>query len=655
MKCCECLFVPMPGPVGPTGSSGSIGPTGATSSMDCLTEITYAELLLLIAGNLLDPGCQYLIIDYQTIEIIPNTLVPVVGPIEPLIIKAATTNSIDQLAISQTFPSDEIYYEVFDSRIAPPPGNKGRIIYRIDVVSNVTFYDWRTIPFRRWELLGNFTSITDNGNAFIDRFTFNQVYVPGTFNLAPFCFNNRIGPITDVGITFLGAPIDLLNNTIFDGFAANNSLEEECFNNTLGNGGEPIADNELSLGFINNVIGDNMINNHTGLVFSDNTAGPNFIGNRIGFQCGLNQFGNNFANNVIGDNMFANTFGNDSAQNLIGGFFSNNLIEDQFLQNNIKSSFNSNFIGDSFSQNVIGDNFNTNGTLINPIINFIGNDIGNNFNNNNIDINFQDNVIGNDFSNNTIGAEFRTNHINAHTNNNVIGDFFNNNFINDFFQFNIIGGNSFGNQIGDNFRNNDITSLSDNQIGNDFNGIGVILAYSVLVGGPFTIGETITGGTSAAIGTLVTDEDDITLIGSMVLGVTVGTFVVGESITGSLSGATATVDLVVFGNLIRGNFTNNRIFNQFRSNSINYIQGDGMQDNDILNAFQQNIIGSGGSTFQKNHIETGLAGVNFAAATHVYGNYTFEIKLNLNSTYFGYYYNNVAPGPAVIVADLPDA
>ncbi len=63
------------------------------------------------------------------------------------------------------------------------------------------------------------------------------------------------------------------------------------------------------------------------------------------------------------------------------------------------------------------------------------------------------------------------------------------------------------------------------------------LFYSGLVGGPFVLGETITGGTSGSTAVIVTDNgsDELTISGAT------GDFIIGETITGSISFATATV------------------------------------------------------------------------------------------------------------------
>lgn len=64
------------------------------------------------------------------------------------------------------------------------------------------------------------------------------------------------------------------------------------------------------------------------------------------------------------------------------------------------------------------------------------------------------------------------------------------------------------------------------------------LEYSTLVGGPFAIGETVTGGSSGA--TAVVESRDT---GKLIFSSVVGTFTVGETITGGTSGATAVVTI----------------------------------------------------------------------------------------------------------------
>jgi energy-converting hydrogenase Eha subunit E len=63
------------------------------------------------------------------------------------------------------------------------------------------------------------------------------------------------------------------------------------------------------------------------------------------------------------------------------------------------------------------------------------------------------------------------------------------------------------------------------------------IVYSTLVGGPFVVGETITGGTSSATAVIVTDAGGVITVASEAG----GPFTVGETITGGTSSATAVI------------------------------------------------------------------------------------------------------------------
>lgn len=66
------------------------------------------------------------------------------------------------------------------------------------------------------------------------------------------------------------------------------------------------------------------------------------------------------------------------------------------------------------------------------------------------------------------------------------------------------------------------------------------IVYTGAVGGPFTVGETVTGGTSGATGVVVSDDG----AGNLVISTKVGTFVAAETITGGTSLATAVVSSI---------------------------------------------------------------------------------------------------------------
>lgn len=352
---------------------------GATSDQS----VTYAELLAKIAGSTLKSGANYLITDFATRYTIPNTAVVVTGPVEPIIVTASSVNAIAPFAISSIFPQDELLYEVVDSSTAG--GNKGRIYFRKETIQNVSAgYNWRVIQFRRWDDgLGNFTSITDNGNAFADFYTFNNS--PVAFGVE----ETTLGPITGFGIGAFGAPTDYLNNTLLVGPCLANLIENDNFNNTLI--AAIIAGNKIAPVFSGNTfLGGSIVLNRINVVCSGNTAGTDFANNVVGQQFSNNTIGDSFSGNDVKQNFNSNTIGNNFSSNNIETDFSTNIITFNFTNNTVGSFVNGNNIGNNFQTNQIQDGFS-------------GNIILNNFNNNIIASNFIANInINNDFRFNTI-------------------------------------------------------------------------------------------------------------------------------------------------------------------------------------------------------------------------------------------------------------
>lgn len=76
-------------------------------------------------------------------------------------------------------------------------------------------------------------------------------------------------------------------------------------------------------------------------------------------------------------------------------------------------------------------------------------------------------------------------------------------------------------------------------LGYDTKSAGFLL-YDNLAGGPYTVGETVTGGTSTATGVVVEDTGS-----RLVMNTVVGTFQNNETLTGGTSGATSDADGVV--------------------------------------------------------------------------------------------------------------
>ncbi len=122
---------------------------GNNASGSGATSITYSDLVILLAGSGATPGTLYLINDFATRQIIPNSGGFVnQGAIEPLIVMAASTSELSSFAISSLFPTDLITYD-FNS--SAEGNNKGKITFRKDTVkNNSSFFDLRVYKFRRW-------------------------------------------------------------------------------------------------------------------------------------------------------------------------------------------------------------------------------------------------------------------------------------------------------------------------------------------------------------------------------------------------------------------------------------------------------------------------------------------------------------------------
>lgn len=574
-----------------------IGGNSVSGNMS-LHIVTYAALTTLIIANGLIKGDFYLISDYATTYNMPNTAVVNTGPIEQLILQASSVNSLNERAISVSFPQDIISYEVVDS--TTQGGTTGRIKYRKDTIkNNSTYYDWRVVKFRRWESApasGQFRIITDNGGAHQDFFTFNND--SGAAN----CFNNELGPVGNQNPNGL---TNSLNNTVINAICENNTFDINCINNTfigqvVPGFPVPISENTVGKSFFGNSIGFPLIvpavtfyKNKIGYGFANNIIksmsfndiGYDFSGNIIGLAFNSNITSSSFNNSTIGDNCQYNTFGDNvgnGGANIIGNNFQNNFIGDGFI---------SNTIGNNFSNNKIGNNFDSNPSIGD---NFTSNVIGDIFESNTIGTNFANNIIANNFTSNTITTGFLENSIGYNFTNNTIGDGFESNKIGVGFSSNANIGNNFKrNQIGDGFSNNTTgVDFADNVIRNRFS--------------RNTIGDTY-------------QQNNIgNDFQSNVIGTTFLYNIIGETAQGN------TIGNGMQRNYIQKDFANNTI-------GLSFLQ------NNIKDSFANNTIVA---NFQNNTICNNVPGTDFSLATLVYASYDKEIFQRSDNTFQLKYTNN---------------
>ncbi len=492
--------------------SGSVPPTS-----NPLISKTYAELSVMVGASTLVPGQAYLITDFATKHIIPQTIVENIGVTEPIIITAETTTTFYCNAISTLFPQDIINYEFVDSTTAG--GDKGRIYFRKDTQKLVsTGYDWRNVKFRRWQYqqidyivnVGIFTynetvtggtsgatgrmistdgtrivlqlqqgtfvvgetvtggvsaatceifSITDNGifNNFLDNGSAPQdQYTFGNDPAANGFYDTKLGSITDYGIAAFGAPSSKLNNIVFGTSGQYIKIASDCFNSTFGNGTEVL---EIAEGFNNNVIGNASSVNKLGKGFANNIVDTTFVNNTIGFSAYNNLFKSTFSNNIIGAESSGNVFFDICSGNVFGNTLQNNFFGSQCINNSFGNTTSGNRFGGFFTSNICGIGFSTNV-------------IGDFADSNNFGSDFLNNIIGDNFADNIIGTKSNDNTIGNGAAKNIIGSGFKKNTIGVDFLWNRIGanfGSTFGNVIGSNFERNLIGADFDhNVIGTSF-------------------------------------------------------------------------------------------------------------------------------------------------------------------------------------------
>lgn len=458
-------------------------------------EITYVDLKILKDNEQLNIGEKYKLIDYRTINDIPNTTVTHVGEIENLILTAFSDKTFEINVYSESYPNDIIRYD-FDNNLTPSGYNRtGWIIYRHDTIYNlITYYDFREVTMRRWSLSSNqnwissttyskndfvtdgtllYRSLKDNNinndinemnslwwlsfqnnimlwsssivdiNGFASLNTTNMIF--GTHTDYKTFVRYGESNVNNITITKSNQEV---NNIVFFNMASNTTFDN-CKNLHIHNKAE-------NNGVFRNVsnsyfssIEDSSIDNNSKLNYFDNIISSliksNFQKNHISY-CDSTTIKKNSDFNVIKSIVNSN-LGDSFKNNVIISQFSNNIIDDN-AENNFFYYITNNTIGDGFNNNII---INCHGNVFghwckfNDISRFSYCKIGDSFNYNktiSIDTARENNIILNDFTNNIINTSFNNNNISNNcffnnfmddiTNNNLNNDFQNNNIYSDF-------------------------------------------------------------------------------------------------------------------------------------------------------------------------------------------------------------------------------
>jgi hypothetical protein len=360
-------------------------------------EILYLDLLTKITANELIPGEKYLITDYKTVYKQPETNTTITdADIEPIVVTALSTNTLEPIAYSPSNPKDIIYYDINNDTAkyewTASSGGRGVIYRRIDANNNDLPYDHTKIKFRRWSV--DYNSITqwtsgetcNFGNIRRNSGTANnRVYIcvknnvtenPTTSNSVNwlvilenaagtnkmYWLNNQDGYIYTYIDSQFGY-LDYIQLPVLDSIDCYtfHDLQNNANGNLYNNVRDNVIDNYVSSGI--RKLGNNVfIGYGTSIYFNYNTIGNYFNYNTIGNYFNYNTIGNNFYYNTIGNNFNYNTIGNYFNYNTIGNNFYYNTIGNNFYSNTIGNNFYYNTIGNYFNYNTVLDNVNNNGS-----------------------------------------------------------------------------------------------------------------------------------------------------------------------------------------------------------------------------------------------------------------------------------------------------
>ena len=349
----------------------SLNLSGESPDSAGVISITYDQLSSLIAGSGLVPGQKYLITDYQTVHVIPDTADVNTGAVEPLLVTALSSNELEPIAFSPLYPDDIIYYSPVNGGDYVPGCTKGYIYRRIDTAQNNDLpFDFRQVRFRRWQIDVTTTDATGAvGNyskwSVVRKTNTNEIYIKHNDlpavpfsdtaswrrfewdNLSYVSWMSTDWFMCDESITI---PV---NSNNFNDFLFFSGAYASCYNNTIQNSSN-----------INNcstvIFGNDFYGNTIGNYFYNNSIGSNFNYNSIGSNFSYNSIGNNFYNNSIGSNFYVNYIGSNFTVNSIGSNFYGNTIGNYFYVNTIGNYFYGNTIGNYFYSNTMGTNFRNN-------------------------------------------------------------------------------------------------------------------------------------------------------------------------------------------------------------------------------------------------------------------------------------------------------
>ena len=619
--------------------------------------VTYAQLDSLKTNSLLVPFKYYLINNYKTYQLIPNTTDTSVGVLEPLYVQAINSNTIGSDAISSIYYQTDIIKYSFDNANG---SRYGYIISREDFKYNIKVpFDFRNVKFRRWKLTHD--AVWNNTTNYVQ----GQVIKSSSENKVYICIKNNINIAQNNSLYWYQLPFNsgdfvlptnpYVSTYILSGVEITYPTDNTYSDLKIFQNYSQISDFELVSDPIDFLNPDLSTKN---IVIQRSGSFGNMPIQKISLQGTFNGVSINASSlsNTSFKGLFNNIFaGQIQGSSLEGGFVNMSFYQIDNCKIKIRTGYscllgyqshNDIFSGDFYS-NVIGfssDN-NINGNVFSCIIgsNFVNN-VLRNMENDTIGINFQNNNIGLNFSDNKIGDYFK---------NNKIGNYFFGNTIDNYFGTDSDDWGA-GNNIGDYFATNTI-GLSFN-----FNKIGDFFGYSPEEGSRSNIiGNGFRGNTTNPYFMANIMQNHITsntfgsnCVGNNIVGDPFGNNIIGTSFqfniinSGFISNKIGndfyndTIGFNFKNNIIGNEFSNDSIGNDFKDNKIgNYFKNNKIKNrftsNVIANYFKNNIINNDFGYWQLNGAGNENAG-NIIGDWFAYNTIGYSFFNNIIKGYFGY-------------------
>lgn len=463
---------------------------GSGISLIGIYNVKYNELLTLKNSGLLEPGGFYRISDFilkWRIDSVNTDQVLSGDRIEPLYVMAKTSGQLNEIAYSELYDDDIVYYDVEatgcrtwgSNAHKSIPDFKGWIYRRINTTKNIDIcWDWRNIKVNCCKLnlssIDNFNINNEYYEQDLVRYQNNLYFLVSGYsqNIYPdqnsIAWKRLLPPFFGFNDTDIYIPTNEIGalNVLYDAanenyyrysipFDINSRRQFLTFITDFNNTG-------LNLNFVNDIyikegVSNLFINQFNGGFVNNkiNSLNYNLI-NRI--------FSNNniyaLDNNVIGVGFIYNNSIKPISNNIFIGNCSDNKFDGSLSYNYFGNNFISNELFGELMANIIGDNAQNN--IIKPESSFLHNLIGDNFKLNTINSLFQYNYIGINFINNNIRSNFYINEIGNYFIANQLNDDFEDNIIYDFCTNNAFNNKSLILDIFDNFRNNKIETLLTN-------------------------------------------------------------------------------------------------------------------------------------------------------------------------------------------------